>query len=155
MTTSRALIGLAVAALGGVAVFAGLAWRAVSVVQTDANGSQNSFQEALASVPSQQPLVQRDAQGHFVRNLDGGPVGPPATQLHVLAYYADGQRLVRADVPLLFLKVKGPAIGYALRGTGFDLETLGLTAGELESAGSRVVLDEMRTMGDRLLVWTN
>jgi hypothetical protein len=72
----------------------------------------------------------------------------------VLAYRASEERLVEADVPLLFLRVKGPAVAFALRGTNFDLESLGLTAADLVDAGPGIVLDETRGNGDRVLAWT-
>jgi hypothetical protein len=63
--------------------------------------------------------------------------------------------LVRADVPLWFLKAKGPALRYAVRDTSLDIDALNLTATDLEHAGAGVVLDETRSNGDRLLVWTD
>jgi hypothetical protein len=57
-------------------------------------------------------------------------------------------------VPLWFLRVKGPAAQVALRGTGFDLEALGLTADDLARSGIGVVLDDARENGDRVLAWT-
>jgi len=146
---------IAVAAMLGLGLFGVLASHSVSIEQMDRTGAQNNFQEALASVPSPTPLVRRDATGRFVRRASIDPTGSRPTQLHVLAFYAEGQRLARADVPLWLFKVKGPAVAYALRGTGFDLDTLGLTARDLEQAGAGVVLDETRASGDRLLAWTN
>jgi hypothetical protein len=80
-------------------------------------------------------------------------VGAPS-QLHALAYHASNRRLVRADVPFWFLKAKGPAVQYSLRGTGLDLQRLGVTPGDLQRYGPSFVLDETRTNGERLLVWT-
>ena len=59
-----------------------------------------------------------------------------------------------ASVPFWFLKLKGPAAQMALRGTGLDLEYLGLAAGDLERYGPALVIDHTRPSGDRLLVWT-
>jgi hypothetical protein len=81
--------------------------------------------------------------------------GPAPTELHALAYHVDGQRLVRADVPLWFFKVKGPALRYALRDTSLDLDAMNVTATDLENSGAGVVLDETRSTGNRLLVWTD
>lgn len=58
-------------------------------------------------------------------------------------------------MPLWFFKVKGPALRYAVRDTSLDLDALNLTATDLENAGASVVLDETRSNGDRLLVWTD
>jgi hypothetical protein len=132
-----------------------LAWHSVGIEQMELTAAQNNFQEALASVPSPTPLVRRDSAGRVLRRPPTtAPSGPRATQLHVLAYHANGHRLVRADVPLWFFKLKGPVVTYALRGTGFDLETLGLTASDLEQQGSAIVLDETQPGGSRVLAWT-
>ena len=121
----------------------------------DASGALNIFEDAKGRVPTTPPLVERDASGNFVRDATEPASSLAATQLHALAYYVEGHRLVRADVPLWFLKVKGPAVRYALRDTGFDLDVLKLTATDLERSGARVILDETRSSGDRLLVWTD
>jgi len=104
--------------------------------------------------PGATPLVRRDESGRLVRTAAAGREGSsPARRLHVLAYHASTGRLVSADVPIWFIRMKGPASALALRGTGFDLEALGLTAGDLARAGAGLVLDERRGE-DALLVWT-
>jgi hypothetical protein len=144
---------LVVAAVFGVAVFGGLARRAVSVLHMDATGALHNFEAVRARVPGP-PLVQRDGSGDFVRRPSAKTTGPTPTQLHALTYYADGQRLVQADVPMWFFKVKGPALRYAVRGTGLDLDALNVSATDLEHSGPCLVLDETRSNGDRVLVWT-
>lgn len=155
---NRARVGVGVflvAAVLGVAVFGVMAWRSVSVLEIDTSGALHNFEEARMRVPSTTPLVQRDASGTFMRRPSVKSPGPAPTELHALAYHVDGQRLVRADVPLWFFKVKGPALRYAVRDTSLDLDALNLTATDLENAGASVVLDETRSNGDRLLVWTD
>jgi hypothetical protein len=144
-----------VAAVFGVAAFGVLAWRSMSVLEMDPSGALDSFDAVRVRVPSRPPLVQRDASGAFVRGPSVKTAGRVPTELHALAYHANGQRLVRADVPMWFFKVKGPALRYAVRDTGLDLDALSLTAADLENAGAGVVLDETRLNGDRLLVWTD
>jgi hypothetical protein len=152
---TRVVAGLfAATAIAGLAFFGVLAWRSVTVLRMDPTGALNNFEDARARVPSTPPLLHLDAGGAFVRQPSEGPTGQPATQLHALAYHVEGQRLVRADVPVWFFRVKGPAVRYALRDTGLDLDALKLTATDLEQAGSRIILDEQRANGDRLLVWT-
>jgi len=156
MVTQRARAGaglVIVAAVAGLAVFGVLAWRSVNVLEMDASGALHNF-EAVRARLSGPPLVERDATGALVRRTSVKATGSVPTELHALAYYGDGQRLVRADVPLWFFKVKGPALRYAVRGTGLDLDSLNLTATDLENAGARLVLDETRSNGDRLIVWT-
>jgi hypothetical protein len=154
MSCRRAIVlTVVVVATLGLAVSGGLAWRAITVQQIDGSGAQHNFDDVLETAKSPTPLVHRES-GRFVRRPSSPSVGPPPRDLHVLAYYADGHRLVRADVPLWFFTVKGPAAAYALRGTGFDLETLGLTPSELQRAGAGIILDETRPTGDRILAWT-
>jgi hypothetical protein len=57
------------------------------------------------------------------------------------------------EVPIWFIRIKGPAAAFVLRDTGFDLEALGLTAGDLQRSGAGLVLDESRGE-DSLLAWT-
>ena len=139
----------------GLTGFGVMAWRSVSVVDIDPSGALQNFEEARMRLPSTTPLVQRDASGTLMRRPSVTTPGPAPTELHVLAYYVDGQRLVRTDVPLWFFKVKGPALRYALRDTSLDLDAMNLTATDLEHAGPSIVLDETRSNGDRLLVWTD
>jgi hypothetical protein len=71
-----------------------------------------------------------------------------------MAYQPRIGRIVRADVPFWFLKLKGPAARLALRDTGVDLERLALTPADLERYGPRIVVDHLSGTGARLLVWT-
>jgi len=142
-----------VAASLGLSLFAVLAWQAVSVQQVEATDALQQFETLRASMKGA-PLVRRDASGRFERRVLAAS-DAPVSQLHVLAYHASGQELVRADVPFWFFKAKGPAVQYALRGTDFDLAALNLTPSELHAAGACVVLDEVRPNGDRLLAWTD
>jgi hypothetical protein len=138
----------------GVALFGALAWRSVSIDSADATDAEHQFNEARAALPALPPLVARGADGRFVRRPITQPGTLRATTLHVLAYHSHQQRLLRADVPLWLARIKGPAAQYALRDTGFDLETLNLTARDLEDFGAGVVLDESDASGDRVLAWT-
>ena len=152
----RAGVGVfLLAAVLGVTVLAAMAWRSVSILEIDASEALHNFEDARMSVPSTTPLVERDASGNFMRGPSARTRGPTPTELHALAYQVNGNRLVRADVPLWFLKVKGPAFRYAVRDTSLDLDALNLTATDLENAGAGIVLDETRSNGDRLLVWTD
>lgn len=76
------------------------------------------------------------------------------TRLGVLAYQAGDDRLVTADVPMWFFRMKGPPTQFLVRGTGLDLERLQITAADLERFDPSVVIDHTRSNGDRLLVWT-
>jgi hypothetical protein len=149
----RIAASVLVAGALGLSVFAVLAWQAVSVQQVEARAALQQFEAVRASIKGA-PLVQRDETGRFERRMMA--VGDGSVRdLHVLAYHVNGQRLIRADVPFWFFRVKGPAVQYALRGTDFDLAALNLTPSELQAVGACMILDEVRPNGDRLLAWTN
>jgi hypothetical protein len=139
-------------ALTTVAVVVG--WRSITIEEVPSSDSPARFDQALLQIDAKTPLVTVDAAGHLSRLEPSRPREPPPTRLHVLAFDASRARLVSADVPLWFLKVKGPGAQYALSGTGLDLEKLGLTASDLEAAGAGVVIDERAANGNRLLAWT-
>jgi hypothetical protein len=151
------LIALAVvlgAAMVGVSIFGALAWRAVTIRRADASDALRRFTTIRARVPATVPMVRRDRAGRFVRSDARPRQGATASRLRVLAYRVQQEHLVEADVPLWFVGVKGPAMQFALRGTGIDFQSLGVTAADLERAGAAVVLDETRSNGDRILAWT-
>jgi len=154
MTFSRRVATWVVAAAAlGLSLLGLMAWQAVSVQQMDADSALQEF-EAVRARMNGVPLVRRDESGRFERRMTASG-DTAASTLHVLAYHVSGRQLVRADVPFWFFKVKGPAVQYALRGTDFDLVSLNLTPGELQAAGPCVVIDEVRSNGDRLIAWTN
>jgi hypothetical protein len=127
----RIAASVLVAGALGLSVFAVLAWQAVSVQQVEASAALQQFEAVRASIKGV-PLVQRDETGRFERRMMA--VGDGSVRdLHVLAYHVNGQRLIRADVPFWFFRVKGPAVQYALRGTDFDLAALNLTPSELRA----------------------
>jgi hypothetical protein len=152
---SRVLSWLAVAALAGIGAFGFVAWQSVTVEEAPLNEALRRFTEIRSRLAGMEPMLQIDASGVVTRRQT--PEVSPAmrpTRLRVLAYRAHQQRLVHADAPFWFLKMKGPAVQYSLRDTGLDLERLGVTPTELQRYGVCVVFDETRTDGDRLLVWT-
>lgn len=152
---TRVLAWLACAALVGIGAFAFLAWRTITIEEAESADAFRRFSQVRDRFGSTEPMLRIDAAGVITRREAPAETKTThLTRLRVLAYRVPEKRVVRADVPFWFLKVKGPAAQYALRGTGLDLERLGVTAAELERYGPCVVLDETRTNGDRLLVWT-
>jgi hypothetical protein len=152
---SRLLSFVGVAALVGIAVFVFLAWHSVTMEQAQPDAAMRRFAEIRTGFAGTEPMLRVDAAGLVARREsppESETVRP--TRLRVLAYRAPEHRLVRVDAPFWFLKVKGPAVQYSLRGTGLDLERLGVTPADLERYGACLVLDETRANGDRLLVWT-
>lgn len=152
--TPRWIATIGVAALIGLAVFGAMLWRTVSIETQTSAQVHERFDTIRATFPSPTPLVRRDPLGRLVRTeASGRDASAPARRLYVLAFHASTGRLVSADVPIWFIRIKGPAAALALRDTGFDLDVLGLTAGDLERSGAGLVIDESRGK-DELIAWT-
>jgi hypothetical protein len=158
MGRSRTLkIGLVllVCAVAGASIFGVLVWRAVTIERAEHNEVERRFGAARAGLPSAAPLVDIDDAGRVTRMTPVAASGPrPISRLKALAWRAPEQRLVSADTPFWFFRLKGPAARYALDGTGLDLDRLHLTARDLERFGPAVIVDHTSRDGSRLLVWT-
>ena len=147
------IAGLAVAAFIGLGVFGAMVWRAVSVENLPLRDAERRLNTIRTAFRSALPLVRRDEAGRFVRTEASGRNGEPPARLYVVLYRTSQNRFISADVPLWFLKIKGPAAAVALRDTGFDLDLLGLTVEDLERSGPGLILDERRGE-DTLIAWT-
>jgi hypothetical protein len=154
--TSRriALIALA-CALGGVVVFGGLVWRAVTIERADGRQAAEDIAAVRATLGTRAALLDVDDQGAVTRREPLPNRTPqPIRRVKAMAYRSELGRMVRTDVPFWFLKLKGPAARLAFRDTGVDLERLGITPDDLERYGPRVLVDHASPTGSRLLVWT-
>ena len=149
-----ALVILLVAGLG-LTLFAFMARRAVTLEDASPSEALRRFEDVRASFGAEEPLVTLGAGGKPVRRAAPTEAGESKPRrLHVLVYRLREERLARAEIPFWFFRAKGPAAEFALRGTDFNLKQLGVTPGELERLGPRLVLDETRENGDRILIWT-
>jgi hypothetical protein len=155
-TGSRLLWWAGIAALAGIGTFGVLAWHSVTVEHAQPDDALRRFGEIRSGLGWSEPMLRVDAAGVVTRRQapEISQAVPP-TRLRVLAYRAPERRLVQAEVPFWFLKLKGPAVQYVLRGTGLDWNHLGVSPSDLERHGVCLILDETRTNGDRLLVWTD
>jgi hypothetical protein len=148
------LLVLASAAIG-LTIFGALVWRSITVELVEGEEVTRRFSALRASLASTAPLVDIDDAGRVTRRTPPPDVAPhPIARLKALAWHASERRLVSADTPFWFFKLKGPAARYALNGTGFDLERLELTPSHLERFGPSIILDHTSRNGSRLLVWT-
>ncbi|MEO8500776.1 MAG: hypothetical protein ABI565_07660 [Vicinamibacteria bacterium] len=158
MRASRILLALLLPVLVGLSIFGRLAYQAVGIESVAPATALARFEAVRGRFADRKPMLEVDAAGQVrPRTPSSRSVVPPSTEptrLQVLAYYVEGQRLVKAEVPFWFLKLKGPAAQFALRDTGLDLERLHVTAEGLAREGPGLVLDQTRPNGDRLLVWT-
>ena len=151
----RLVLVVVASAVGGVIIFGGLVWRAVTIEEAAPGKVSEEFAAARAALPVRAPLVDIDEQGHVTRREHVPDRSPqPISRFKAMAYQPRIGRMVRADVPFWFLKLKGPAARLALRDTGVDLERLGITPADLERYGPGIVVEKQGNSGSRLLVWT-
>ncbi len=148
------LLWLGVAAVFGLCVFGVMVWQAVDFQRASSAEALASFNERRALFRGQEPLLKVSESGTLSAATARGPHSPQAETLMVLAYRVQQQRIARAEIPIWFLKLKGPVAEWALRDTGFDLSRLGVTPSELERLGPGLILDESNAAGDAILVWT-
>ncbi len=156
MNPSRIALATTVALLLGFSIFGSLVYRAVSVEEASSSLALARFAAVRGKFADQAPMLEVDASGRITRSKAApaaGSVVPRVTRLEVLGYRAAEERLVAAHVPFWFFSMKGPALQFAVRDTGLDLERLRLTARDLSRHGPGLVLDQIRPNGDRLLVW--
>lgn len=155
MRTRRVLLFLLFGALIGFGIFGVLAWRAVNVEDAEAPEALRRFTAVRTALGGRAPLLTLDDSGNVVRRATPPThQPPPLSRLAVLAYQAGDERLVSADVPFWFFRMKSQPTQFLVRGTGLDLERLEITAADLAKYGPAVVIDHARANGDRLLVWT-
>lgn len=157
MKASRIALGITVAALVGFSISGSLVYRAVNVEEANSSEALIRFAAVRKKFANQVPMLEVDASGHVARSSVPAAAAPGVAavkHLEVLAYRAAEERLASAHVPFWFFSLKGPALQFAVRDTGLDLERLGLTADDLSRHGPGLVLDQVRPNGDRLLVWT-
>lgn len=117
MRTRRVVLWLSAAAIIAIGVFGFLASRAVTVEDAPAPEALRRFEAIRASLGGREPLIGLDEAGNVVRRA-APPTNPPrpVTRLGVLAYQAGDERLVTADVPMWFFRMKGPPTQFLVRG---------------------------------------
>ena len=151
-TTARILIVLAAVAVLAVGAWTFIAWDWVELSHAEPAGAARTFEAARAGFADVEPIVSvRD--GAFVRQPFPEAPPPAASELVVIVYHRPTERLVRAEVPFWFLRMKGPGSERVLRGAGVDLRELGLTVDDLVRYGPALVFDASRGE-DRVLLAT-
>jgi hypothetical protein len=154
---SRFLTILGLGALFGFTVFGAMVWRVTQVERVSPDAALERFEAARDSLGVLRPML-KIVDGELRRIADDDTtavdVSSPKT-LYVMAYRGPREGLVQVSIPLWFLRLKAPAVDFVLRDTGWSLRELGLSPADLERAGPALVIDETRTNGDRVLVWTH
>lgn len=115
------------------------------------------YRSVLLQFHDPTPMLRMDPAGRVIHNTPKSrpmfPVVP--TDLIVVAWRGPEVGLVEVRMPIWFLRVKGPAVRYLLRDTGFEPDDWALALDDMQDWGAGVVLDHYDRAGNRLLVWTD
>lgn len=105
----------------------------------------------------QQPLIELDSRGQFVRahtdRVPPEPVERP-THLHLIAYDPGDGRIVRFRLPFWLLRTRAGRGTVDIDGTRIDLKDLSLTVEDLERYGPALLVEHVTPEGHRVLVWS-
>lgn len=133
----------------------------IQVQQTTSSMVSKEFDDVQARFASQKPLIELDERGRFLRaNTNRPSAGPRPEALHILAFSAKDDKVVRMSIPFWLLRLKGPGNRITLGARGefnggdFDLERMNITEEDLERYGPTLIVDHSGTNGDRVLVWS-
>lgn len=144
--------------LGLVAMAAAGFWFAkthIDIRSTSPATVATEFDRVKDRFASQQPLIELDDHGHFLRAHTDRPAGDKRPQtLYVMAFDPDDGRVVKVNVPFWLLRLKMRGTHINIGRDNLDLQDLNLTVEDLERFGPTLILDHQERDGSRVLVWS-
>jgi hypothetical protein len=129
-------------------------------IQTRAASPESAardFDEIRARFSGQQPLIELDERGRFLRaHTDRKAAAQSRTPetVNVLAYDADERRLVRLSIPFWLLRLKTGNASIDFNGRKMDLEDLRLSVDDLERFGPTLIAEHKTPEGSHVIVWS-
>jgi len=146
------VLGIAVI---GTAVFYVRRHVSTQFIAADVAGTE--FERTRARFAGQQPLIELRGEHDAVVHRRTAPPHGELQTLHVLAFDAHAEKLIRVSVPFWLIRLM-PGKRFKLgddEGVNFDVEHLHLTVDDLERFGPGLVIDGSNPGGGgRVLVWT-
>src|SRR5205085_10150418 len=104
---------------------------------------------------TQNPLIELDERGHFLRANSERPAGTQRPQtLHVMAFDPDDGKVVRMELPFWILRLKSGGAKFDIGRNNVDLGRMRITVEDLERYGPILILDQKDGDGSRVLVWS-
>jgi hypothetical protein len=146
---------LGVVALAGVGVY--FVSQHVSAKRSTPADALQAVEAARAFFKDQPPLLELDSFGRPQPTRPFASLPTSATkpsELWVLAWNADDEKLVKLSVPFWILRFGRRKLDVNSGDSGFDLDRLHLDINELERIGPTLILDLRHPNGERVLVWT-
>jgi hypothetical protein len=127
----------------------------VNTTQATSAESIEAFSAVKARFQNQLPLIRADAAdrgGVRVEDLPTSPTKP--TELHVLVWDNENNRLVRLSLPLWLLKLGHRKMEFSSPDYSLDLKNFNIDVNDLERIGPKLLLDRTDLQGKHVLVWT-
>lgn len=104
---------------------------------------------------AQQPLIELDEHGSFLRANTDRPAGTKRPQtLNVMAFDSHDEKIVRMELPFWLLRLKGGGGRFDIGRSNVDLARMRITVEDLERYGPILILDQKDSDGSRVLVWS-
>jgi hypothetical protein len=152
ITPARVLILLGIVPVLAIGAWTYIAWNWVTTSAAPPADAARAFEAARHAHAGELPVLTLE-DGAVVRRPPPDAPREAPSDLLVLVYHRSTGRLVRAEVPFWFLRMKGPASERLLRGAGIDLQEFGLAVDDLARYGPSLVFDGVRGE-DRVLLVT-
>lgn len=121
------------------------------------DSAARDFAEIRARFSGQQPLIELDDKGRFLRahtDRKAAPHGRTPESVNVLAYDPDEERLVRLSIPFWLLRLKTGDASIDFNGRKMDLEDLRLSVDDLERFGPTLIAEHKTPDGSHVIVWS-
>ena len=152
ITRARVVILIGIVPVLAIGTWTFIAWDWVTASHARPGDAARAFEAARQAHAGDSPVVTLEDGAIVRRPPPDAPRGAPS-ELLVLVYHRSTGRLIRAEVPFWFLRMKGPASERLLRGAGIDLQEFGLAVDDLARYGPSLVFDGERGE-DRVLLVT-
>jgi hypothetical protein len=154
------VVAVVVIGVLGVVAMAGIGFyffsQHIDTREATPTAAAQDFEQIKSRFASQQPLIELDDRGRFLRANTDRPTSAekPPEHLYIMAFDPDDERIVRMNIPfwLLRMKMRGTTIDF--NGNRMDLEDLRLSVEDLERFGPTLIVDHQSTRGERVLVWS-
>lgn len=153
------VIGIAVCGILGVIAMAaaGLYFvkSHVDIQTTTVAAATQDFQTIRQRFAAQNPLIELDEHGGFIRANTDRPAGTQRPQtLNIMAFDPDDAKVVRMELPFWILRLKSGGTKFDIGRSNVDLQRMRITVEDLERYGPILILDQKDTGGSRVLVWS-
>jgi hypothetical protein len=153
----RSLIGVAIV-MTGFAILAGTtafyAFRALDTRTATETESAGEFQAIRTKFGARPPLVEIVTPGRADLKINRSTEVDvrPVTTLHVVTWEADGNRLLKTEVPIWLMRFSSINV---LSQLGVTPDRFKLTVQDIERYGPGVVIDHNQPGKSRVLIWVD